>query len=214
MIGRLADGTVVNHLVNWLSPMKERVTIVTGEKGCFVADTLTADLTFYANSSVATIPAWEAMQAFRGVSEGDMVRYAIAKPEPLRTELEAFRDAVLDVDGGPERDREHAPGAGRSPRGRSRAGVGRLRCDCGHKHLNRPARGRTGRQALVRAGTLTGAFGPGEYARSGQVSGRNRQPSRNLQTADRNLVPCPGGRVTEVRKRSGIDTRRRVGGDP
>jgi predicted dehydrogenase len=103
MTGRLADGTVVNHLVNWLSPMKERVTIVTGEKGCFVADTLTADLTFYANSSVATIPHWEAMQAFRGVSEGDMVRFAIAKPEPLRTELEAFRDAVLDVNDGRDR---------------------------------------------------------------------------------------------------------------
>jgi UDP-N-acetylglucosamine 3-dehydrogenase len=103
MTGRLGDGTVVNHLVNWLSPMKERVTIVTGEKGCFVADTLTADLTFYANSSVATIPQWEAMQAFRGVSEGDMVRFAIAKPEPLRTELEAFRDAVLDVNDGRER---------------------------------------------------------------------------------------------------------------
>ncbi|GAA1970943.1 Gfo/Idh/MocA family oxidoreductase [Catenulispora subtropica] len=103
MTGRLGDGTVVNHLVNWLSPMKERVTIVTGEKGCFVADTLTADLTFYANASAPTIPTWEAMQAFRGVSEGDMVRFAIPKPEPLRTELEAFRDAVLDVDGGRER---------------------------------------------------------------------------------------------------------------
>ena len=103
MTGRLADGTVVNHLVNWLSPMKERVTIVTGEKGCFVADTLTADLTFYANASAPTIPSWEAMQAFRGVSEGDMVRFAIPKPEPLRTELEAFRDAVLDVDGGRDR---------------------------------------------------------------------------------------------------------------
>ncbi|MEY9863273.1 UDP-N-acetylglucosamine 3-dehydrogenase [Catenulispora sp. GAS73] len=103
MTGRLADGTVVNHLVNWLSPMKERVTIVTGEKGCFVADTLAADLTFYANASAPTIPTWEAMQAFRGVSEGDMVRFAIPKPEPLRTELEAFRDAVLDVGGGRER---------------------------------------------------------------------------------------------------------------
>ena len=102
-VGTLSDGTVVNHLVNWLSPMKERVTIVTGEKGCFVADTLTADLTFYANASAPTIPTWEAMQAFRGVSEGDMVRFAIPKPEPLRTELEAFRDAVLDVDGGRER---------------------------------------------------------------------------------------------------------------
>ena len=28
-------------------------------------------------------------------SEGDMVRYAMPKPEPLRSEHEAFRDAVL-----------------------------------------------------------------------------------------------------------------------
>jgi predicted dehydrogenase len=93
VVGQLADGTVTNHLVNWLSPMKERVTIVTGERGCFVADTLTVDLTFHANASVRT--EWEAISAFRGVSEGDVVRYAIAKPEPLRTEHEAFRDAVL-----------------------------------------------------------------------------------------------------------------------
>ena len=33
VVGSLADGTVTNHLVNWLSPMKERVTIVTGEQG-------------------------------------------------------------------------------------------------------------------------------------------------------------------------------------
>ncbi len=103
MSGRLDGGTVVNHLVNWLSPMKERVTIVTGEKGCFVADTLTADLMFHSNSSHASLPPWEAMQAFRGVSEGDVIRFAFAKPEPLRTELEAFRDAVLDLDQGSDR---------------------------------------------------------------------------------------------------------------
>jgi UDP-N-acetylglucosamine 3-dehydrogenase len=93
VVGSLEDGTVTNHLVNWLSPMKERVTIVTGEKGTFVADTLTADLTLFANGTVPT--QWGALAEFRGVSEGDMVRYAIAKPEPLRTEHEAFRDAVL-----------------------------------------------------------------------------------------------------------------------
>jgi predicted dehydrogenase len=96
IVGQLSDGTVTSHLVNWLSPMKERVTIVTGEKGCFVADTVTADLTFYANGLVETT--WDAIAKFRGVSEGDMVRYAIAKPEPLRTEHEAFRDAVLGKD--------------------------------------------------------------------------------------------------------------------
>ena len=93
VVGQLADGTVTSHLVNWLSPLKERVTIVTGEKGAFVADTLTADLTFFANGIVPT--EWDAIAKFRGVAEGDMVRYAIAKPEPLRVEHEAFRDAVL-----------------------------------------------------------------------------------------------------------------------
>ena len=93
VVGVLADGTVTNHLVNWLSPLKERVTIITGERGAFVADTLTADLTFYANGSVPTT--WGGLQQFRGVSEGDVIRYAIAKPEPLRVEHENFRDAVL-----------------------------------------------------------------------------------------------------------------------
>ncbi len=95
--GRLTSGIIVNHLVNWMSPMKERVTVVTGERGAFVADTATGDLTFYANG---TIPLeWESVTAFRGVSEGDIVRYAIPKREPLRVELEAFRDAVRGVTG-------------------------------------------------------------------------------------------------------------------
>ena len=96
VVGSLADGTVTNHLVNWLSPLKERVTIITGERGTFVADTLTADLTFYANGSVPTT--WDGLQQFRGVSEGDVIRYAIPKPEPLRVEHENFRDAVLGKD--------------------------------------------------------------------------------------------------------------------
>uniref|UniRef100_A0AAU3GY64 Gfo/Idh/MocA family oxidoreductase n=1 Tax=Streptomyces sp. NBC_01401 TaxID=2903854 RepID=A0AAU3GY64_9ACTN len=92
-VGQLSDGTMVNHLVNWLSPLKERFTSVTGERGCFIADTLTADLTFHSNAAVTT--EWEALRAFRGVSEGDMIRYAIPKREPLLVEHELFRDAVL-----------------------------------------------------------------------------------------------------------------------
>jgi UDP-N-acetylglucosamine 3-dehydrogenase len=91
--GRTRSGVIVNNLVNWLSPMKERLTVVTGEKGAFVADTATGDLTFYANG---TIPLeWESVSSFRGVSEGHMTRYAFAKREPLRVEHENFRDAVL-----------------------------------------------------------------------------------------------------------------------
>lgn len=95
--GMLDDSTIANHLVNWLTPFKERVTIVTGERGCFVADTLTADLTFYANGVEPT--QWEAISTFRGVAEGDMIRYAIPKPEPLAVELAAFRDAIVDGSG-------------------------------------------------------------------------------------------------------------------
>lgn len=89
---RLSHGIVASHLVNWLSPMKERVTVVTGEAGAFVADTATGDLTLYANGN-ATLD-WESVASFRGVSEGDITRFAYPKREPLRLELEALRDAV------------------------------------------------------------------------------------------------------------------------
>ena len=90
---QLEGGLMSNHLVNWLTPTKERLTVVTGEKGMYIADTLTADLTFYANGSI--VNTWDDIAQFRGVSEGDVTRYEIPKPEPLRTEHENFRDAVL-----------------------------------------------------------------------------------------------------------------------
>jgi predicted dehydrogenase len=92
-VGTLSGGIVVNHLVNWLSPLKERVTVVTGERGTLVADTIAADLTFYANGLAPV--SWDTLASFRGVVQGDVTRYAIPKREPLLVELEAFRDAVL-----------------------------------------------------------------------------------------------------------------------
>ena len=93
VVATLDGGTIANHLVNWLSPLKERLTILTGEKGSFVVDTLTADLTYYSNGNVTSD--WDAVSRFRGVSEGDVTRYAFAKKEPLRLEHENFRDAIL-----------------------------------------------------------------------------------------------------------------------
>jgi predicted dehydrogenase len=93
--GRLASGVIVNHLVNWLTPFKERTTVVTGEKGTFVADTLSGDLTFYANGVVPV--EWDSVGTFRGVTEGDLIRFAFAKREPLKAEHEAFRDSVLGL---------------------------------------------------------------------------------------------------------------------
>ncbi|MBX3575512.1 MAG: hypothetical protein KF694_24485, partial [Mesorhizobium sp.] len=39
--------------------------------------------------------AWDQAAAFRGVSEGDMTRFALERKEPLLAEHEAFRDSVL-----------------------------------------------------------------------------------------------------------------------
>jgi UDP-N-acetylglucosamine 3-dehydrogenase len=89
---KTVNGTVVSHLINWLSPLKERLTVVTGEKGTFIADTLNADLTFHENGVIAT--EWDQIASFRGVSEGNSTRFAITKPEPLKVQHEAFRDAV------------------------------------------------------------------------------------------------------------------------
>lgn len=92
-VGRLENGVIVNHTVNWLSAVKERTTVVVGENGVFVADTLTADLTFYENGTVRST--WQPVENFRGVTEGDVTRYAFPKQEPLKTEHEAWRDAIL-----------------------------------------------------------------------------------------------------------------------
>ena len=91
--GILEDSIVVSHLVNWLSPLKERKIIITGEKGTFVADTLRADLTFYENGKIEI--SQSELAHFRGVTQGDVHILAFEKPEPLVVEHQNFRDAVL-----------------------------------------------------------------------------------------------------------------------
>ncbi len=95
--GALGSGVSFNCVVDWLSPTKVRRTRVLGERGMLVADTLTADLTFYANATVAS--EWDATRSLRGVSEGDMTRYALARREPLLVELEGFADLLEGVPG-------------------------------------------------------------------------------------------------------------------
>ena len=91
--GLLEDSIVVSHLVNWLSPLKERKIVITGEKGTFVADTLRADLTYYENGKIDISKA--DLAHFRGVTQGDVHILAFEKPEPLVVEHQNFRDAVL-----------------------------------------------------------------------------------------------------------------------
>lgn len=92
-VGTLSGGAITSHTVNWLTPFKERVTIITGEKGALVADTLTADLTHHQNGVIEQT--WDQASSFRGVTEGDVTRFALQRTEPLLAEHLAFRDAVL-----------------------------------------------------------------------------------------------------------------------
>ena len=90
---RLEDGSVGLLQINWLTPTKIRQMTVTGERGMFRADYLTQDLYFHENAEAADHN-WEQITMLRGVSEGSMVKYVVQKREPLRSELEAFMDAV------------------------------------------------------------------------------------------------------------------------
>jgi predicted dehydrogenase len=91
-IGRLHNGIIASLNVNWLTPVKRRSVSVLGEKGSFVADMLSGDLVFYANADVDS--QWDQLAQMKGVSEGDMIRYAFPKREPLAVEQQAFRQAI------------------------------------------------------------------------------------------------------------------------
>jgi predicted dehydrogenase len=89
---RFSQGTVGVLNINWLTPTKQRTLAVTGEKGMFLANYLTQDLTFYENKAYPV--EWDQLRALTGVAEGSSIRYAIYKEEPLRAEITAFVASV------------------------------------------------------------------------------------------------------------------------
>lgn len=98
---KFENGVVGVLQVNWLTPTKIRQLAVLGEKGLFVANYLTQDLTYFKNANVEL--EWEALRHLTGVSEGEQVRFPIAQAEPLRLELKSFIDSIagapIEVDG-------------------------------------------------------------------------------------------------------------------
>jgi predicted dehydrogenase len=94
-IGTLGNGSLVSHLVNWVSPTKERVTSVLGEKGMLVADTLSVDLYFFEKGSQPTN--WDGISIFKGTSEGATHKFELAKNEPLVNEHLAFQKAIVEM---------------------------------------------------------------------------------------------------------------------
>lgn len=82
--------------INWLTPAKERSLTVLCEKGMFLVDYAAQSLAFYENYAASAREG-----AYASVTEGPMTRYPIANREPLRVELEAFRDAVVQHSAAP-----------------------------------------------------------------------------------------------------------------
>jgi predicted dehydrogenase len=97
-IGDMVNGVHFSHVVNWISPTKERVTSVLGENGLLVADTLLGKLYFYRNGSA--IPDWsEAPPQNRAVSEGAVETFELNLVEPLLAEHVAFQSALVSGPG-------------------------------------------------------------------------------------------------------------------
>jgi predicted dehydrogenase len=88
----LRNGIIVNHQVNWVNPVKTRQITVLGEKGSYVADLLTSDLTFFEHGQSSS--SWPEMQNLRGSTEGLVTRYSFEKSEPLKTEHKVFISAI------------------------------------------------------------------------------------------------------------------------
>ena len=74
--GRLENEIIVNMLVNWLSPLKERNLLVTGEKGAFIVDTLSSNLTYFSNGNFEVTQS--SLSHFVGVSHHQTTRVLTA----------------------------------------------------------------------------------------------------------------------------------------
>ena len=91
------DSGIIGLLeVNWLTPTKVRQLTVTGERGMFIIDYLNQHLTLYENAHESE--SWPALDVFDGVTEGNVIRYAIPRVEPLRAQLDAFARRVRGED--------------------------------------------------------------------------------------------------------------------
>jgi predicted dehydrogenase len=93
---RFDGGTLGLLDANWLSPEKQRELVLLGEGGMIRASYLTQDVWFLESTEVPGPREWDELALIRGDAEGSAVRFALRKVEPLRAELEAFLDCVVD----------------------------------------------------------------------------------------------------------------------
>jgi UDP-N-acetylglucosamine 3-dehydrogenase len=87
------DSGIIGLLeVNWLTPTKVRQLSVTGERGMLVVDYLNQHLTLFENAHESA--SWPTLDIFDGVTEGNVVRFAISRVEPLQAQFDEFLKLV------------------------------------------------------------------------------------------------------------------------
>jgi UDP-N-acetylglucosamine 3-dehydrogenase len=86
--GTLSGGTIYSHVVNWLSPIKERKIRITGSLGLLEINTLNSELLLYKNGENRILQ--RELAHFQGVTQGDVISFAFEKQEPLWNEHMSF----------------------------------------------------------------------------------------------------------------------------
>ncbi len=117
---RFDDDTIGLSETNWMTPTKVRQLTVLGERGMFIVDYLTQDLILYEHHPNKATE-WDQLAAIRGGGEGDMIRFALDRREPLAVEWEQFLDAGAEAAPGADRGLRwprFAVDRARHPRGR------------------------------------------------------------------------------------------------
>ena len=89
--GRLEKDIIVSHYVDRISPMRRRITEVSGSLGLAIADTVTPGLTLHLSAEGDP-------RSYGKDAEARTARPRLLTSQPLRLELQALRDAVV---GGP-----------------------------------------------------------------------------------------------------------------
>jgi len=91
-LGTLTNGVIVSNVTNWVSPFKERHVVATGTTGALVANTVSGELTLYKEGGSGLD--WDKFSFPRGSGAGGVTNLEFPRPEPLRSEIEGFRDQV------------------------------------------------------------------------------------------------------------------------
>ncbi len=89
----LNNGVIVNLNVNWVSPIKKREVLITGENGLLHLDYINQQLSCYKRSSKASPYTKDVLFKRK---EGEVIIFEIEKKEPLAVEIEHFVNCIVN----------------------------------------------------------------------------------------------------------------------